>query len=196
MNWLLFALCSWVCFGAQLGLAKHLSAGSGEIYPSFVIPLLVYISLHAAPRSALWAALVLGCLADLADLSNTHAMTTGSTMQVLGPSALGYLVAAQLVISLRGMVLAQNFFTPIILNLLAAFVAGLVVVAVFTVRSFYPDPIAWQPAHQLMIVGGSALYTAIAAIPVSILLHLVSPWFGFTTPHSHHRVGHARAFKR
>lgn len=195
MNWLLFALCSWVCFGAQLGLAKHLSAGSGNIYPSFVIPLLVYVSLHAPPRAALWAALVLGCLADLADLSNAHVLSTGSVMQVLGPSALGYLVAAQLVISLRGMVLAQNFFTPIILNLVGAFVAGLVVVAVFTLRSFY-DPFDWQPAHRLMIVGGVALYTAVAAIPVSILLHLVSPWFGFTTPHSQQRVGHARAFKR
>lgn len=197
MNWLLFAICTWVCFGLQLGLSFHLATGTGQIRPSFVIPLLVYVSLHAAPRTALWAAIALGCLVDLADPSNIHAMTTGSTMMILGPSALGYLVASQLVISLRGMVLSQNFFTPIILNLVAAFIVGLIYVSVLTLRSFYPsEDIVWQPAEQLMNAGGSAVYTAIVAIPVTVALHLLSPWFGFTPEHSHHHVSHARAFRR
>lgn len=196
MNWLLFAIVAWVLFGLDLGLAPQLAPGMGQVRPSFVIPLLVYVAMHAPPRSALWAALVLGVLTDLANLTVTHAATTGDTIAVLGPSALGYLLAAQLVVALRSVVLAKNVLTPIILNLLAAAAIGVVVVAVFTLRSFYPDPIQWRPAPRLLAAGGTALYTAALAIPITILLHLLSPWFAFTSAQHQQPLSHARAFKR
>ena len=105
MNWIVFALAAWVAFGLEIGLRPLISPGDGSIAPSFVIPLLVYTSLWAPARTALWGALILGLGADL--LSNIDLAPSGSAT-IIGPRAIGYLLAAVSFFTLR------SFYDPIV----------------------------------------------------------------------------------
>ena len=178
MNWIVFALMAWLAFGFEIGLRPLISPGDGSIAPSLVIPLLVYVALWAPARTALWAALILGLCADL--LSSIDLAPTGAAI-VIGPRAIGYLVAAQLVIASRGVVIGRSPVTMVVLSVIAAFVAGVVVVSLLTLRSFY-DPIVWDPGRQLGVRFFSALYTGVSALAMSLVLIPMGPAFQF--PHA------------
>ncbi len=178
MNWIVFAVVAWIAFGLEIGLRPLISPGDGSIAPSFVIPLLVYVSLWAPARTALWAALVLGLGADL--LSSIDLATSGNAT-VIGPRAIGYLLGAQLVIASRGVVIGRSPVTLVVLSIAAAFVAGVVVVALFTLRSFY-DPVVWSPGRQLGVRFFSALYTGVSALALSLVLIPLGSAFQF--PHA------------
>lgn len=178
MNWIVFALAAWIAFGLEIGLRPLISPGDGAIAPSFVIPLLVYTSLWAPARTALWGALILGLAADL--LSTIDLSPSGSAT-IIGPRAIGYLLAAQLVIASRGVVIGRSPVTLVVLSIAAAFVAGVVAVSFFTLRSFY-DPIVWSPGHQLGVRFFSALYTGVSALAMALVLIPLSSAFQF--PHA------------
>jgi hypothetical protein len=168
VNWLAFAVAAWICLGLDAGLAPLLSPGMGRIAPSFVVPLVVFVALHAPPRTVLWAALLLGLLTDLTN--PLVRADTGEALWVLGPNALGTMLAAQLVLAMRGMVLKRRLVTMIVLSILAAAVASVVVVAIFAVRGFYPDPVSMRPAAELGRRLGSAVYTAGSAAVLGLFL--------------------------
>ncbi|MEM9559881.1 MAG: hypothetical protein AAF995_06200 [Planctomycetota bacterium] len=197
MNWLAFALLAWIALGMQLGLAPLLSPGSGAVVGSFVIPVLVYIGLHAPPRSAIWASLLLGVLIDL-----TTPMTRadGGEAYILGPYAIGCFAAGHFTLAARGLVIKRNPIAFTVLCVLASAVAGVVAVAFFTARSLYPgDPIAWTPGTELLNRLGSALFTSVFALVLSLPLALLTPFMGFA--HSgygthHHASGGGRAAAR
>ncbi len=178
MNWIVFALVAWIAFGLEIGLRPLISPGDGSIAPSFVIPILVYISLWAPARTALWGALILGLGADL--LSSIDLAPSGSAT-IIGPRAIGYLLAAQLVIASRGVVIGRSPVTLVVLSIVAAFVAGVVVVAFYTLRSFY-DPVVWNPGRQLSVRFFSALYTGLSALGMSLVLIPLGSAFRF--PHA------------
>lgn len=178
MNWIVFALFAWIAFGLEIGLRPLISPGDGSIAPSFVIPLLVYVSLWAPARTALWAALILGLGADL--LSSIDLAPSGNAT-IIGPRAIGYLLGAQLVIASRGVVIGRSPVTMVVLSIGAAFVAGVVAVALFTLRSFY-DPVVWSPGHQLGVRFFSALYTGVSALALSFVLIPLGSAFQF--PHA------------
>jgi len=93
VSWLAFAVALWVGLGLELGLRDALRLGAGPVSPSFVVPITVWFVLNASSRRALWAALIAGAMLDL-----TAAMprTDGGDALILGPRALGMLVAAPL----------------------------------------------------------------------------------------------------
>lgn len=176
MNAAAFALATLVCFALELGLKDVLQLGPRPIAPSFVLPLAVFVAMWAQPIPTLWAALTLGVLVDL-----TWAIprTDGGVATILGPHAMGYLLMAWLVLNIRGMVIKRNPLTLAFLTILGGMVAQIVVVAMFTLRSLYGDPIPWNASSELVARGLSAFYSGLTALPLSLPLFALAGLFGF-----------------
>ncbi|GAB4384170.1 MAG: hypothetical protein Kow0022_05930 [Phycisphaerales bacterium] len=185
MNWFAFALAAWICFGLEIGLRDYLSLQSSAVAPSFVIAFLAYIAMHASQRAVLWAAIILGVIVDL---TGSIALSTSGDAVLLGPHALGFLLGAQIVLSLRAMIVSRNPLSLGVLSLAVAAVAQIVVVAVLTVHKLVGDPLVWDPSDRLVEGLVSAVYTGIVATLLALLLIPLSPLFGFA--HSHRRFGH------
>jgi len=179
MNVIVLCLAAWVGFGLETALPPVLDAGSGGIHPSFIIPLLVFVALHAEARVAIWTAVALGLMTDLL----IPAITQNATAVVVpGPHALGYLLAAQLVIASRGMVIRHNPLTLVVLSVLASLAASISVVAILGIRTLVDDSVAWGGASALASGFWSALYTSLSALVLSFPLFAAAPLFGFPHP--------------
>jgi cell shape-determining protein MreD len=176
VNWITFLVISWVAFGLELGLRDALRLAPGDIAPSFIVPLIVYIALSAPARHVLWAALVLGVMIDLTWLIPRTDIGAAS---VLGPHALGAIVAAQLVLAIRGSVIRRHLLTLVILSIAAASVMAIVVVALMTVRDAFGDPIRFSPTSELGSRLLGACYTAGTAAAWALVMQLVDPAFQF-----------------
>lgn len=182
MNWLVYLLALWLLTGVQLGAAV-LAPGGGEIMPSLPICLLVFVSLTASPRHALWAAVVLGLALDL-----THALPyqdARAAVTVPGPNVLGCTLAAQFVLACRGMVIQRNVFTHGVLGLVVGLIASIVVIAIYSVRGFYPASPAFTPLVALRNAGASAVFTGVLAMGAVPLLFLFAKAFGTAHPHGY-----------
>lgn len=184
MNWIVFLVVSWVAFGLEVGFRDALRLAPGDVAPSFVVPLLVYIALSAPPKQALWGALLIGALLDLTWLIPRDDLAEAT---VLGPNALGAVIATQLVLSVRGMVIRRNPLTLVVLSVAAGAVMAVVVVAFMTLRELYGDPIRFSPTGELWTRLLSAAYTGVTAIAWAVVLRLMEPVFGF-----HHDRGMRR----
>jgi len=176
VNWLVFLFVAWVSLGLEMALIPVFDAGSGGVHPSTVIPLLVYIALYAPRRHALWGAIVLGVAADLLT-PLVHA--DGGRVVLVGPHTLGALLGAQLVFSVRGMVVRRNPLTLGALSVLAALAAQSVVVAIVTLRVALGDYVAWDASDELVQRALSALYTGLAGLVLSFAYFALAPAFGF-----------------
>ncbi|GJM18801.1 MAG: hypothetical protein DHS20C14_10140 [Phycisphaeraceae bacterium] len=186
MNWGVFIILAWFALGLDLGLAPALAPGAGEVRPSFLFPLIVFVALRAPARTALWAGLIGGLMIDL----TTPLARNGAPLATVpGPNALGTLIAAQLVLSTRAMVMHRNPLTMAVLTVAGAIVAGIAVVAVFTLRGFFGDSIIYESTHELGIALGCALYTGAAALLMSLPLFWLAPVFGFAGQGSHAQGG-------
>lgn len=179
MNRITIALAAWVMVGLELGLAPLLAPGSGSIRPGFLLPLAVFVALQAPPRATLWTAVLLGLLADLLA---PHVLVDGALATIPGPHALGYALAAQFVLSVRGMVIQRSPLTMTVLSVFAAAIACAVVVALYTVRSFYPEPIDFAPTRTLLTGLASAAYTGVSAFFLSFIFFGLAPLFGLAAP--------------
>lgn len=181
MNPFVFALVAWIALGLESALPPVLDASASGVRPSFLIPLVVFVALHAETRAALWAALILGLLVDLI---SPVAMVDGGSAVVPGPHALGFFLAAQITLALRGMVMRRNPITLVVLSALGAVVSAIVVVAILTVRALSDDSLAWRGAGELLPGLLSGLYTAAAALVLSFPLFAAAPAFGFPNQHA------------
>lgn len=173
MNRLTLALAAWFLAGLEVGLARSLASGPAS--PSLLMPLLVLVALFASASETLWAALALGAITDLLW---SVPLTGGGAGIVLGPHVLGFALAGQLVLSVRGSMMRRN---PLVLGLLAfagACVAGACVTAIMTFRTIY-DPLAWSPQHELLTRLGAAALTGLGAAVLALVLLPLSPLFGF-----------------
>lgn len=184
MNIFAFAIAAWICFGLEIGLRDYLSLHSAA--PSFIVILLVYVAMHAPQRAVLWSALVLGAIVDL---TGSITVTPRGTAVLLGPNALGFLLGAQIVLSLRGMIVSRNPLSLGVLSLLVGAVTQIVFVAFFTVHKVYHDPIVWDASDRLLQGLLAAVYTGLVAVLLSLLLIPITPLFGFA--HTHRRFGNA-----
>lgn len=181
MNIFLLALLAWVALGLEMALPPVLDAGGSGVQPSFLIPLLVFIALHADTRPTLWAAIVLGLLVDLLQ---PVALVDGGSVVIPGPHALGFFLAAYMTLSLRGMVVRRNPLTVLILSILGSVAVAMVVIAFMTLRSLFDPSLAWRGATELMPALLSALYTGLAALLMSVPLFALTPFFGFPNLHA------------
>jgi hypothetical protein len=175
MNVLLVMVLGWLALGLETGLKSTLSLRWGMVTaaPSFVLPLAVFIALCAPPVQATWACLILGLFLDLTAPQPTY---TGELV-VIGPYAIGLVIACQLVLALRGLVMRRNPLTVVLLSVLAGVVMQIVVTAFFTARAAVGDEIVWHTSHELLgrlvsagITGGTAFVIAILLSPMAPLL--------------------------
>jgi len=176
MNWFVFALAAWVAFGLELALLPIFDAGSGGVHPSMVVPLLVFIAINAPRKPTLWSAIILGVVMDL--LSPIPG-ADGGVITIVGPHALGYLLAVHFVLAVRGMLIARNPLTIVVMSILAALVAQVVVIAILTVRDIGASPLMWDAPDELRQGGFSALYTGVSALLLSFVFFALAPVFGF-----------------
>lgn len=179
MNPFAFAFLAWVLLGLELGLQGVLRFGSAPIEPSFVFVLVVAAALNAPSAAAQWGALALGFFVDL--VLHPVALTDGGTTVIVGPHALGYLVATQFLLALRRVVNRKNPLTYGLLACLGSAIAAAVVVALLTFHRLYGDPIEWHASRQLMDRLASAVYTGVLSVALSLALIPLGGFLGFTT---------------
>ncbi len=178
MNWLAFGLITWIVVGLELGLERSITLRFSTVVcePGFILPLAVFAAGAAPPAAALWSALVLGLIVDLTSPLPTQ---PGGIITVVGPHALGFLLTAQLVLALRGVVIRRNPLTVGVLAGVGTFVTAIVVAAVFTARSLFGDEIPFSATERLLGGLGSAVYTAITGTLLAFVLNPASTLLGF-----------------
>lgn len=187
MNVPVVILVSWLLFGAELGVRGAFRLGSTPIAPSFIIPLLVFVAMACPPITVWWTALLLGLVTDLTfdvELKDGLAPVT-----VVGPYSLGYLLAGQLALTLRGVMIRRNPLTIGILSIPAALVAHVVVVTFFTLRSLFGEPMAWSAGAELATRLGSSVASGVSGIALGLILVPLGPAMGL-------HVGQPRRFAR
>lgn len=178
MNWFVFLLTAWVCFGLELALSTVFDAGSRDVAPSMVVPLLVFVAMNATRKPTLWAAILLGVVMDLLSPIPT---VDGGTITIIGPHALGYLLGAHFVLAVRGMLIRRNPLTMIVMSIMVMIIAQVIVVAIFTARGIGADSLMWDAGNELRQRFFSSLYTGISALLLSFIFFALGPVFGFST---------------
>lgn len=169
MNVPLLLVVSWLCLGLESGLSSSIPG-----QPGFVLPLAVLVSLSAAPGAALWTGLVLGLCVDLLSM-RTHGTTL---VAVPGPMAIGYLVACQLVVALRGQVIRRNPLTLLALSIVGMAIAQLFACGLLTARHVAHPEFEWRPLAELGRRLLSALVTGPVALVMALVLLPLAPMFG------------------
>jgi len=189
MNPLLVIVLGWLALGLETsGIKEMLSLHVGTVAgaPSFVVPVMILIAICAPPNAALWSALVLGLFCDLTD---PQSATTGDVRFIIGPSAIGFVLAAQFVVLVRGMVIRRNPLTLVVLSIAAGIIAAICTVAMITVRQLIlHDPIEWSAKHELITRLFSALVTGGSALVMSFILLPLTPLLGLPTSQAHIRT--------
>jgi cell shape-determining protein MreD len=167
MRWIVFLVLAYVTLGLEVSLRRVLEIGDAGIAPSLTILLAVVVSLHAPARAAIWASLLLGLSLDLL---NEYALEQGGGVAlIIGPYAIGYVMGCALLLQLRTMLMRRNPATIGFCVFVASLFVHLVVLAFLTIRSWY-DPIAFSLGREMAVRGGSALYSALLALPFSVLI--------------------------
>lgn len=175
MNWPVFAIIAYIMLGLERGLRDALAIG--PVQPSFLLAVGAFIALSAPPIHAVWACLVLGLALDL---------TGGWPMQgipaqpLIGPYALGGVLMAQVILTLRGKLVRHHLATLAVLTLLGVLAAQALVVLLLSVQKLAGAPVAFEPGRELLIRLGASGYTALLSVPIGFLLIAASPLLGFT----------------
>lgn len=183
MRWPVVVMVGYVLVGLQMGLVNEfLRLGHTNAVPSLIVPFVVFVALFAPPLPALWTALLLGLTIDLAS-------PRGTGVIIAGPHALGFTLAAYLVITVRPIMMRRNPLTLMVLSIIASALAQLVVVAIFSFRGIYPDPFAWFPMRELIERLLSSLYTGATGLLLAFVLFPTMPMFGFNDAHLRRPLG-------
>ncbi len=182
MNALAVAILAWVLLGLDEGLREGLRLGSGGPTPSFVFALVVAVGLSAPAGAAAWSALIIGVLVDLLD---QVAIKGGGQRTILGPHALGYLCAMQVMLAMRPLMNKRNPLSFGFLGFVGSAIVCLVTVLFLSIRTIYRDPIVFGAREQLLVGLGSALYTGLLAIVLSLALIPLSGFLGFSQGQQH-----------
>lgn len=169
-------------------------AAINEIVPRVTPALVVLVALYAHRQTAIAAAIVAGLLVDL----NTTELHDGVRPYVLiGPTALGYVLGASIVLPLRSMVVRRNPFAFGVLVAIFSLGAMLVTTFIFSVRGWYAGPtppwlaeapqgtaLGWMGVEALR-----ALWSGAIGIVASVPLQRFAGALGFSgsAPWSHRR---------
>lgn len=178
MNWLAFAFIAWVVTGLEAGVKDQIAyeAGGVVVAPSFALVLAAFVAMAAPPAAASWACLVLGLLVDL---TSVRPLAAAPALTVVGPHALGFLLAGQFVLAARWVMIRRSPVSLGLLSLGAALIANIAVVALFTVRKVLGDPLVWNATQELLGGLGSAVYTGLLGAVLSLVLIPLTPAFSF-----------------
>lgn len=186
MNWIVFAVAAWLALGFEVGFRQALQIGHLNVAPSFVMILLAFVSLWARPVHAAWTAVLLGAALDLISMVPA---SSGDAAVVVGPWAIGCLLASYTALNFRAMMFRKH---PLALAFVAGVgtaLANLLVLSLLVLRAKYDVisiPFASVDLWQRL---GTAAYTALAALVLAPLLNALGPWLGFRQPLSLGRRG-------
>lgn len=180
MNWILFAILAWVLIGCETGLKSALALGQTGVAPSFVFPLVAFIAVTGTNWNTYWAALILGLMVDLTWTVGVDG--GGPPATIVGPNALGFLLGAQLILTIRGLVIRRNPLAIGFLALVGFALAQVVVVALMTTKDLLGDPVAWSATRELISRLGAALYTGILGFVLALIFLPLAPLFGLQAP--------------
>jgi hypothetical protein len=177
VNWLLFVVLGWLFLGLEQGLRDALALGALGAAPSFVFVLMAFVAMSAPRTTIFWTAAAMGVCLDL--LFRLPLREGTGTVTILGPHALAYAIAAQLILSMRGLMIRRNPLTLGFLAFVGSLVAFLVLVGFYTIRHAAGAPIAWEAKRQLLAAMGSSLYTGVLAIVLAFVLLPLTSVLGF-----------------
>ncbi len=148
-----------------------------------MLPLVVFLALHASRSGAMWAALALGAALDLT------AAGVSKDSVVLGPHALGYALVAYCTLLVRGSVMRRNPLSMMLFSLLGGIMAAIVVSALYMVRSKLDSGMpGFSAMGKFWALSLCALYTLVSAGVLWFPLRLLTPYFGFEDPLNRRRM--------
>ncbi len=183
MRWSVFAFFAFVFLTAEASLQGVLVLRSvGNIMPSFIAALVVYLCLFAPRTQSLWACWMLGLLIDLM----TEVPREGGVLgPILGPHALGYVFGGMIVLQFRSALFRRRPMTLAVMTVVFTIAASLVVVSIFAVHSWYPgESLYWaerRPLGELVRRIGGAFYSGAVALMLGTVLMWTHPAWGFQT---------------
>lgn len=177
MNWLLFVVISWVFLGLEQGLRDAFALGALGFSPSFVFVLMAFVAMSAPRATVFWTAAALGVCLDL--LFRLPMREATGTITMVGPHALAYALSAQLILSMRALMMRRNPLTLGFLAFAGCLLALLVLNGIYAIRAAAGAPIAWEAKRQLVAATGSALYTGLLALVLAFVLLPLTGALGF-----------------
>lgn len=174
MNWLTFAILTYLGYALQLLLAPIWPMQGHE--PMVLLVLLVFIGLQAPPMAVAWSAILMGILMDI--LLQQHAPG------LIGPWAIGFLAAGYAMVQLRNLLFRDSMFTIGIMTLIAGIFALLVATTLHALRGIPVlgnEPVAdFNAANQLYRGFFTLLNTAVFAVPLGYALLKSRVLWGFS----------------
>ena len=180
MRWLTFGVAALLCLGIESGLAPLAAVpGPDGVTPEPTLVLVVYLALSAPVGPAAWAGLLTGIGVDLLQ----PVEVAGREAVIVGPAALGYLLAAAAVGRLRSALFRRSPWTLALMTVLGGLLAHATVVGLLALRS-----VPWLPGEAVagFAAGEQALrrlgavgLTAALAVPLAPLLRATDPLWAF-----------------
>lgn len=176
MNWLWFAVVSWLFVGLDVGFAPTFQFGTTPIAPCFAIILLTFIAMWSPTSTSLTAGVFLGLVIDVLRQIPT---TSGSDVTVLGPHALGFLLAAYTVRIMRSMMFRRGALAVGFLSMVSTAVALVVATAVLSIRAGYDPILIGSSSGRIWSALGSAVITGFLGVPLGWLMTPLRKPLGF-----------------
>jgi rod shape-determining protein MreD len=158
MRWFPVLLLAYVAIGIQAGISPEVRVhGFG---PNLGLLIIVFVALGAPREQALLACVLIGAMQDLA------------TQQAPGLYALSYGLIAWLIVGLQNVVYRQHPLTHATFVLLGGIISGLII---------WIHGRVLPPPASLSMVPGTAIYTAILAVPALWALQRSRRAFGMSS---------------
>jgi len=177
MNPLAAGILAYVLIGLELALRPALGLGDTGVAPSLVLPLVVFVAMSAQAPQALWMGLLTGMAVDLLT-KFPRAAADPITVTLIGPNAIGFLAAAYVTLTLRGLMIRRNPLSLVALTLAGGALAALIAVALITLRAQFDSAMLWSPTRELLSRLGWAAYSSAVAFVLFYVLRALSGVLG------------------
>ena len=162
MRWLAFVIVGVVGVVLQTTLSPRLAVAG--VRPDWVLVLAVFFALHVRGRDAIAAAWLLGLGADF------------QSIERFGLLSLVYALVAVGVYLVRDYLFRRHLLTHFFLTFVAGLAVQFLLLAYYAL--FLDDGGGWGVGRMVLV----ALYSALWAPPIHMLLLRMSSWLGLETP--------------
>lgn len=168
MSTLPVIVAAYLLLALEVALRQPLTLGASGIAPHLVIVLVVFVAMWGQGLGVYWTALACGLGVDLLWTRAVAPAGVGvgpvtGVVVLLGPHAVAYVLAANVVLTLRGVMMRRSPLTLPVLSVLAAGLSGLLVVFLLTVRAALDPDLSVSTLREAGAALGSAAYTGLAA---------------------------------
>jgi len=183
MNRIAFAVMLWICVGMEKGLCDAFALGTTGVKPSPVFILVTLVAMFATPLAATWSAFIAGLVLDL--IFEYQLKDGGPSITIIGPRALGFVVAVQLILTLRGLVFRRNPLTMGFLAFTGGSVALAVAASIIALRVLFGTPLtSFSLSSELVRALASAAYTGGVAPVLAFALLPLAGRMGLPVQHA------------